>query len=133
MKQVSIIALVLPDGKLVVQRRAKDAFSSAGLLGFFGGHIETGESPLDAMTRELAEETSLDVDSLTITKVTEVELPNSTDPTQKKKFYFYTTNIPSDDFDVFEGDGAETYSLDELNVRTDVAVSARHMIEHYLP
>jgi ADP-ribose pyrophosphatase YjhB (NUDIX family) len=52
-------ALVLRDGRLLVTRRAGEPF--AGRLDLPGGFIEPGESPQDAVRRELREETGLEV------------------------------------------------------------------------
>ena len=56
--------LVDPDGKYVVQRRDdKPEIFFPGHWGCFGGAVEEGEPPLDAMRRELREELELDVDA----------------------------------------------------------------------
>lgn len=51
------IAVVIHDGHaLLVQRRNPP---NAGLWGFPGGHVEAGETALEAATRELLEETGV--------------------------------------------------------------------------
>lgn len=81
MIEVCVVWLTLPNGDVVLQRRDKKTNVSPGMLGLFGGHIEAGESPEEAMKRELAEETSLDVSRLTIDYVADAELPHPHDPT----------------------------------------------------
>lgn len=49
-------ALLVRDGKLLLGRRASDRAWLAGAWDVFGGHIETGEPPEQALRRELDEE-----------------------------------------------------------------------------
>jgi 8-oxo-dGTP pyrophosphatase MutT (NUDIX family) len=130
MRRVSIIKLLLPNGDLVLQRRTKDAVNSPGMLGCFGGHIEGDESPLEAMKRELSEETSLDVPGLKITSLATVEMLDSRKNGEFVRFHYYQADIPNADFEVYEGDGAEAYSITELKKRPDLSTSTRYMIEH---
>ena len=44
------------DGKMLLQHRSDDATRSPGLWGLFGGGIEEGETPLEAVRRETIEE-----------------------------------------------------------------------------
>ncbi|MBU7589812.1 MAG: (deoxy)nucleoside triphosphate pyrophosphohydrolase [Sphingopyxis terrae] len=54
-------ALVDRDGRLLVQQRPEGT-SMAGLWEFPGGKREVGETPEQALVRELAEELAIDVD-----------------------------------------------------------------------
>lgn len=54
-------ALVDRDGRLLVQRRP-EGLSMAGLWEFPGGKLEPGETPEQALIRELEEELAIDVD-----------------------------------------------------------------------
>ena len=54
-------ALVDRDGRLLVQQRPEGT-SMAGLWEFPGGKREAGETPEQALVRELAEELAIDVD-----------------------------------------------------------------------
>ena len=54
-------ALVDRDGRLLVQQRP-EGLSMAGLWEFPGGKIEPGETPEQALIRELEEELGVDVD-----------------------------------------------------------------------
>ncbi len=58
------IALILPydkDKRILLQHRTSDAPTYPDYWGFFGGGIEEGESPLDAVKREAFEELELDL------------------------------------------------------------------------
>ena len=54
-------ALVDRDGRLLVQQRP-EGLSMAGLWEFPGGKLEAGETPEQALIRELGEELAIDVD-----------------------------------------------------------------------
>lgn len=56
----SVCALVVRDGRLLLARRAGDP--GKGKWDMPGGFVEEGEDPLDALRRELQEETGLDVE-----------------------------------------------------------------------
>lgn len=131
MTEICVIWLALPDGKVALQRRDKNTNISAGLLSLFGGHVEAGETPDEAMRRELAEETSLNVPSLNISRVTNVELPHPNDPAITRMVYIYRTAIDSDDFEVFEGEGSETYSIADLKERQDLGSSLMYVMVHF--
>ncbi len=57
MEEVAVGLIVAADGRVLLQHRdATPGLSGAGLWGFFGGHIEPGETPADAFLREIDEE-----------------------------------------------------------------------------
>lgn len=56
------LAVVLRDGHALLARRGKEP--DAGLWGFPGGHVELGETALDAAVRELREETGIAAEAL---------------------------------------------------------------------
>lgn len=133
MKEISIIQLTLPNGDLVLQRRAEDIKINPGLLSFFGGHIEDGETADDAMKRELSEETSLNVSKLNIDYFASKEF---VDPENPKvidvKAHLYKTTIDDDNFEVYEGQRAETYSLTDLKTRQDLASATKFFVDHFV-
>ncbi|GHG84548.1 NUDIX hydrolase [Pseudodonghicola xiamenensis] len=55
--KLGAIAVVVRDGQVLLARRKK--MPDAGLWGFPGGHVEPGETALEAARRELLEETGL--------------------------------------------------------------------------
>lgn len=56
---VSAVVLVDPDGRVLVTQRPEGK-SMAGLWEFPGGKVEPGETPEDALIRELEEELGID-------------------------------------------------------------------------
>lgn len=56
---VSAVALIDPDGRVLLAQRP-DGKSMAGLWEFPGGKVEVGETPEEALIRELHEELGID-------------------------------------------------------------------------
>ncbi|MFC1686953.1 NUDIX domain-containing protein [Patescibacteria group bacterium] len=67
-RRVSGIILRDKEGKILLQHRTDDARLFPGLWGYFGGHIEEGESPEEAAKRETQEELGLDLQSVQFIK-----------------------------------------------------------------
>ena len=107
----------------VLQRRDLQTKVAPGKLGCFGGHVEPGEDPFAALKREIGEETSLDADSLDYELIRRQEVDNPYDPAQPFLAHVYRADIADDQFEVYEGQYAETYTIDELKRRDDLSPS----------
>ncbi|HXK34624.1 MAG TPA: NUDIX domain-containing protein [Dehalococcoidia bacterium] len=56
-REVAVGFIVADDGRMLLQHRDdKPGLPSAGMWGFFGGHVEPGETPEQAFLREMDEE-----------------------------------------------------------------------------
>lgn len=97
------------------------------MLGIFGGWVEEGESVDECLVREIKEETSLNTDHLNIKPITDFIIPASEDFDKDRHFYLYAGNVDSLDFEVYEGDGAEAFTLSELGERSDLTASAKYV------
>lgn len=131
-QKFTIILFKLPDGRVVLQRRTKDAPYGAGLLGIFGGWVEEGETVDECLIREIKEETSLNTDDLGIKFICNFVIPATEDFDKDRHFYLYKGDIKSLDFEVYEGDGAEVFNVSELNERSDLTKSAKYVFDHIL-
>ena len=60
-KRIRVVGAVIQRGSTVFAARRNPERSAGGLWEFPGGKVEPGESPEDALTRELQEELSVDV------------------------------------------------------------------------
>lgn len=58
---VAVAATIFRDGKVLAMRRSASKDAGAGLWETVSGRVEPGEEPLDAVTREIAEESGLEV------------------------------------------------------------------------
>jgi mutator protein MutT len=57
-RDVSVFILYTPSGQILLQHRTHDAARLPNCWSFFGGGIEKGESPTEALVREALEELS---------------------------------------------------------------------------
>lgn len=71
---VVAVALVDADGRILLQQR-QAASSMAGLWEFPGGKIEPGETPEQALIRELAEELAISVEQACLAPATFASAP----------------------------------------------------------
>lgn len=131
MTQLGIVValLILPDKRLILQRRSTDAPVAPGMLGFFGGHIEDNESPDEAIVRELAEEISLPVALDSMKRRGSYLLPEPISMGSTITFHVYEAVVPTMEFDIFEGEAAEAYAAEEVMQRNDVSRSTQYVIE----
>ncbi|WP_049293900.1 8-oxo-dGTP diphosphatase MutT [Franconibacter helveticus] len=77
MKRLTIAAGIIRNcqGEIFITRRAADAHM-ANKWEFPGGKVEAGESPEQALVRELAEETGINVTSATLFESLEYQFPD---------------------------------------------------------
>ena len=68
--QIAVGAIVVKDGRLLMVQRAHDP--GAGLWSLPGGRVEHGEYLADALRREVAEETGLEIDVQDLVGILEV-------------------------------------------------------------
>ncbi|SRR6266404_2712368 len=115
----------LPDGRIVLNRRGQSAPVSPGLLAFYGGHVDEGETPAQAIKREIGEETSLNPEHLKFKFLANYKVKEMLD----KEFFLYEVNVPNDRFEVYEGDGSESYLPEHILARMDITQSVRFAFE----
>ena len=131
-QKFTLILFKLPNGSIGIQRRTKDASYAPGRLGIFGGWVEKGETVDECLIREIKEETSLNTDSLNITFIKDFVIPAGPDFDRDRHFYLYETSVPDLTFEVYEGDGAEAFTLEELMKREDLPGSAEVVFKQFL-
>jgi 8-oxo-dGTP pyrophosphatase MutT (NUDIX family) len=130
-REVAVALLILPDGRIVLQRRTLDAPRSPGKLGLFGGGLEQGEDRDTAAKRELGEETDLSVDTLQFEhKGSFTVAPDPTQKSEEMGVHLYTVAVPHADFAVFEGEKAGAYTSEELRARVDLSTIAKQALHN---
>lgn len=85
--------VVGPDGRIFAQRRSPSRKLFPGCWDLVGGHLEDGETPREALVRELAEETGWTLDRLLgLRKVVDWESPGPDGlPVLKREFVLAVT------------------------------------------
>lgn len=126
MKRCAIAVLKLPDGRMVFQRRTSDAPANAGLLGHFGGHIEAGEAPDQAVKRELSEETSLNTGALEYKPLEPFTVDRQGEAVE---YWPFEVLIADMNLAVYEGERAEAYAPSSAMKRNDITSSVRFILE----
>lgn len=63
-RRTAIFTLMDDKGRVLLQHRSKDATRKPDFWGFFGGEIEMGETPEEAVKREAKEELGIELKNL---------------------------------------------------------------------
>ncbi len=107
-KRIALLFIVI-DNKVLLFKRSPEETTNPGKYGMLGGHIEKGESPEEALRREIKEEAGVELGSFKKLKTYEL------DDVQLNVFYtneFDTENIK---LDKKEHTGKKFFSLEELD------------------
>ena len=117
MKTIAAIILENDKGELFLALRDnKPGIPFPNHWDLIGGHVEEGETPEEALVREVKEELDLDLKEYTFYKKYEC-LEGDAYPNTK---YIYSgkINIPIDEITLLEGERSEYFSREEIpNVR----------------
>ena len=106
--RIALLFIVI-DNKVLLFKRSPEETTNPGKYGMLGGHIEKGESPEEALRREVKEEAGVEVGSFKKLKVYEL------DEVQLNVFYtneFDTENIK---LDKKEHTGKKFFTLEQLD------------------
>ncbi len=107
-KRIALLFIVI-DNKVLLFKRSPEETTNPGKYGMLGGHIEKGETPEEALRREVKEEAGVELGSFKKLKVYELE------DVQLNVFYtneFDTENVK---LDKKEHTGKKFFSLEELD------------------
>ena len=83
----TISFMVLKEGKLLVERRSLNARTDPGIIAIPGGHVNEGETLVEAVQRELREETGLICDSFTL-----ITKKNNSTPLEDQLVHYFLCN-----------------------------------------
>lgn len=129
MTHLAVLMLILPSGYIVLQRRSGATKFGPGKLGLFGGHVEDGETPEDAVKREIVEETSLKPEDLNIAFVKDFLLKADQDYPKDRHTHLFKGMVRDLNFKVKEGNKAEVYPFEEVLRRSDLTVGVQHILK----
>lgn len=114
--------LLIRDEQILLEKRADDKASDPGLIAVPGGHIESGESQLEALVRELKEELDVVPDSHRYL----CSLYHPTDELQLIHYYV----IPSWTGEIKSLEAAAVFWHDMQNAPIDVAADGVAVSEY---
>lgn len=129
MMHIAAALLTLPDGLFVVQRRSEHAKFAGGRLGFFGGKVEEGETPLEALKRELRAKTSLDVAELKFEEPRVITLSGAAAHREDTAMHLFPVIIQAPTFTARDG-SAEVHPPGDLRSRIDLTDGLRAIVDH---
>jgi 8-oxo-dGTP diphosphatase len=113
MKQIAAIILENDKGEfLLALRDNKSWIPFPGHWDLIGGHVEEGETPEEALVREVKEELDIDIREYSFYKKVEC----LTGDAYENIKYIYTAkfNIPIEEVTLLEGQRAQYFSKDEI-------------------
>jgi len=110
-RDVVLILLFDREGRFLLQHRDDNAPSYPGYWGFFGGGIEEGETPVDAVRREAAEE--LRYTPTATAPVLIVEYGDGNAASFGRKFYFAEVCPDKSALELHEGQGMDWFTMEE--------------------
>ena len=117
-REVAILVLYDKDGRMLLQKRTLDAPTFPGIWGFFGGGIEKGESPSEALKREIYEELEYEVRNPEF--VFEHEYRHENPPRKLKRFVFIEAYDPERKLVLHEGERMGWFSHEETLEISDI-------------
>lgn len=115
-REVVSAMLVTPDDRLLLQLRDdKASLPYPNTWTLFGGAVDAGEAPVNAVTRELAEELEL---SLPLTLWHQFPCPIRSEPGQRVCMhycYWGRLNVPLDSLVLHEGQRFDLFTVEEAS------------------
>lgn len=132
MKSVKTVGIIFmtKDGRIVLQRRDGRAPTSPNKLALFGGHMREGEEPLDAISREVHEETSIPPEDISYQFIDLITVPPAPGHDVWNPVYVFMAVLKDEHFKVFEGKGAEKYKPEEIWARHDLGWGTHYALTH---
>jgi 8-oxo-dGTP diphosphatase len=127
-RNVSVLILYNSTGQILLQHRADDALRLPNFWAFFGGGIEQGESPTEALKRELIEELSYQVQSPHLLLAQKIR-----DQDDENTKYVFVEQYQDQPLQLGEGQAMGWFTPDETHQLTMIGHDrdvVKHMRDH---
>ncbi len=114
MKKISVVILKRENKILLHLRDNKPGIAYPNHWSLIGGNVESYETPLEAMKREIKEELGININNLKY--FGKIKLPIDEFSGRKCLVFFYKTNTPIEikEINLTEGQRIEYFKIDEL-------------------
>jgi len=130
--KVAVALLKSQDGeRLFFQRRKLTADVYPGHLSFFGGKLEEGEKPHEAINRELEEELGIGQVSLDHL-VSFTALPTMLKRDNSVETHVFHGILDDSNISLEEGTSIEAFTLVDALARDDLVPTTRHVLEQLI-
>lgn len=125
-QDIALVILEQVDGRVVLQLRSDiEGIANPGKWGLFGGHINDGESPLQAALREVGEELGIQLRADNLRLVAEMEHPGL----PGRYYYFhYRLGREMDQADLREGERYAAFWPSQIYVGV---LEGRDLVDHH--
>jgi 8-oxo-dGTP diphosphatase len=130
-RRISVILLVDPRGRVLLQERDEHAPLAPEKWGMVGGHVEDGEDYDEAMRREILEETGIEIaaEDLTLWQATEFTYSDG----HHSDYRVYAGRVDLTDDDIVLGEGRAIVFVDPAETQgLDKAESTVHFLPLFL-
>ena len=107
----TVAFMVIKEGKILVEKRSQTARTGSGAIAIPGGHVYEGETLVEAVQRELREETGLTCDSFTL-----ITKKYRTTPLEDQTMHYYLCNDCEGDLVCNEAEELFWISLNEAEL-----------------
>lgn len=129
--RLAVVLLVDERGWVLLQERDEHAPRAANQWGMVGGHVEDGEEFDEAVYREVAEETGVELPAgtLSLWREDEYTYPDG----HRGRYRIYAARVDLADADIVVGEGRQIVFVDPARALTlDLAGSSRHFLPEFL-
>jgi len=112
-RRVSILIPYNSENEVLLQHRTKDAPHYPDYWGFFGGDIDEGETPREAVIREAKEELGLSIKEIDLFKRYEIQ---EIERLYERFVFLFSTQIPIERLrsQQNEGTGLDFYQIEDI-------------------